>query len=142
MANLVTINPLVLGAEGFVVPTPSTYIGNTATIVDSARNTDGYMIGTVIRNDVAKISMTWALISAQDWANMLKQFEPEYGGAFVRSVTFFNQTTGTLETRNMYVSDRTSAGSFLTYNAENAPSSDWIGLPSGYLGAQFSLIEV
>lgn len=142
MANLVTINPLVLGAEGFVVPTPSDYIGNTATIVDSARNTDGYMIGTVIRNGVAKIQMKWNFITAQDWSDMLKQFEPEYGGAFVRSVTFFNQTSAQLETRDMYVGDRTSSGSFLLYNETNAPSEAWLGLPRGYLGAQFSLIEV
>jgi hypothetical protein len=73
---------------------------------------------------------------------MLKQFEPQFGGSFVRSVTFFNQTIGTLDTRNMYVGDRTSSGSFLLYNAENAPDEAHIGLPRGYLGAQFSLIEV
>lgn len=142
MANLVFIEPLVEGGTGFAVPTPSTYIGNTATVVDSARNTDGFMIGTVIRNGVAKIQMTWNFITADDWAAMLQQFEPDYGGAFVRSVTFFNQTSNTLETRTMYVGDRTSSGSFLLYNAENAPDAAHIGLPRGYLGAQFSLIEV
>lgn len=143
MANLVTIEPLIIGGEGFVVPTPSTYIGNTATIVDSARNTDGYMIGTVIRNGVAKIQMTWNFISAQDWAVLLQQFEPSYGGSFTRNVSFFNQTSGEVETRQMYVSDRTSSGSFLLYNEKNCGGdTSLIGLPRGYLGAQFSLIEV
>lgn len=142
MATLVFINPLSVNDTGYAVPTPSTYIGNTATIVDSARNTDGYMIGTVIRNGVAKIQMTWNFLSAQDWSDLLKQFEPAYGGAFVRDVTFFNQTSGELETRTMYVGDRTSSGSFLLYNEENAPDPSLIGLPRGYLGAQFSLIEV
>lgn len=142
MANLVFIEPLQSGAEGFAVPTPSAYIGNTATIVDSARNTEGYMIGTVIRSGVAKIQMTWNFISAQDWAALLKQFEPAYGGAFIRDVTFFNQTSGQLETRTMYVSDRTSSGSFLLYNEQNAPNASQIGLPRGYQGASFSLIEV
>lgn len=135
MANLVTIG-------GVALPTPSTYIGNTATIVDSARNVAGYMIGTVIRDDVAKISMTWAFISAQDWADMLKLFDPNFGGAFVRSVTFFNQSTASLETRDMYVSDRTSSGSFLLYNETNAPNASVIGLPRGYQNANLSLIEV
>ena len=135
MANLVTIG-------GVALPTPSQYIGNTVTIVDSARNVAGYMIGTVIRNDVAKVSMTWAFISAQDWANMLKLFDPRFGGSFIRSVTFFNQSTASLETRDMYVSDRTSSGSFLLYNAENAPNSSVIGLPRGYQNANLSLIEV
>lgn len=142
MANLVYLNPISAGGEGFVVPTPSTYIGNTATIVDSARNVDGYMMGTVIRNGVAKIQMTWNFLSADDWAALLKQFEPSYGGAFIRSVTFFNQTSGTLETRNMYVGDRTSSGSFLLYNEDNAPDPAHIGLPRGYQGAQLSLIEL
>ena len=142
MANLVTIEPLVSGAEGFVVPTPSTYIGNTATIVDSARNVDGRMIGTVIRNGVAKIQMTWAYIDAQKWAELLQQFEPSYGGSFTRQVSFYNQTSGVIETREMYVGDRTSAGSFLLYNAENAPAAYMIGLPRGYRDAAFSLIEV
>ena len=143
MANLVTINPLVTGAEGFVVPTPSTYIASTSTIVDSARNTDGYMLGSVIRNDVAKIQMTWAFMSASDWALLLQQFEPAYGGAFIRSVTFVNQTSNTLETRDMYVGDRSSGGSFLLYNADNCGGdTSLIGMPRGYLDAAFSLIEV
>lgn len=142
MANLVYLEPISAGGEGYVVPTPSTYVGNTATIVDSARNVDGYMIGTVIRNGVAKIQMSWNFISAQDWSNLLKQFEPSYGGSFIRRVTFFNQTSGTLETRSMYVGDRTSSGSFLLFNEVNAPDPSWIGLPRGYQGASFSLIEL
>lgn len=142
MANLVYINPLVTGGDGFIVPTPSTYIGNTATVVDSARNVNGRMIGTVIRNGVAKISLTWNYISAEKWAALLQQFEPDYGGSFVRMVTFFNQTSNELETREMYVSDRNTGGAHLVYNELNAPSVDRIGLPPGYLDAKLSLIEV
>lgn len=142
MPSLVYINPLTQGGTGFDVPTPSEYVGNTATVVDSARNTDGYMIGTVIRSGVAKIQLTWNFISVDDWADLLKQFEPDYGGAFARDVTFFNQTSGQLETRQMYVSDRTTNGTFLLYDEETAPSQSLIGLPCGYLGAKFSLIEV
>lgn len=142
MANLVYLEPIVSGGTGFVVPTPSTYVGNTATIVDSARNVNGRMIGTVIRNGVAKITMTWNYISADDWAALLQQFEPSYGGNFTRNVTFFNQTSNALETREMYVSDRNTSGAHLVYKDWNAPSVDRIGLPPGYLGATLSLIEV
>ena len=100
------------------------------------------MIGTVTRNDVAKITLTWAFISSEDWAALLKQFEPRFGGNFTRSVTFFNQTTGTLETRTMYVSDRNSSGSFLVHNEHTTNDPNKIGLPRGYQGATFSLIEV
>ena len=141
MANLVTIEPLLIGGDAFVVPTPSKYTSNTATILDSARNTDGYMIGTVIRNGVAKIQMSWNFLSAQDWAALIQQFEPSYGGAFVRNVSFYNQTSGIVETREMYVSDR-NAESFLLYNEQNAPDPAMVGLPRGYLNASLSLIEV
>lgn len=141
MANLITINPLVSGAEGFVFPTPSKYTATTSTIVDSARNANGMMIGSVIRSGVAKIQMSWNYISADEWSAILLQFEQAYGGAFIRSVSFFNQTTGNIETRDMYVSDRT-ADSFLLYNWQNTPDLSWIGLPRGYKDASLSLIEV
>lgn len=141
MANLVTINPLVSGAEGFVFPTPSKYTATTSTIVDSARNANGVMIGSVIRSDVAKIQMSWNYIDASDWAAILQQFEPAYGGAFIRRVTFFNQTYGYLSTRDMYVSDRT-ADSFLLHSWTNTPDLSYFGLPRGYKDASLSLIEV
>ena len=133
MANLVTIKSLTADGTDYVVPIPSTYVGNTATIVDSARNVEGKMIGTVVRNDVAKITMTWNYLTAAAWAELLSQFSPAAGGKFTRQVTFFNQATNSLITRTMYVSDRTSSGAFLL--GEN-------GLPRGYQGATFSLIEV
>lgn len=132
MANLVTIKSLTEGGADYAVPTPSTYTGNTATIVDSARNVEGRMIGTVVRNDVAKITMTWNYLPSQAWAELLSQFSPAAGGSFTRRVTFFNQATNSLITRTMYVSDR-NANSFLL--GEN-------GLPRGYQNCTFSLIEV
>ena len=123
--------PLVT-IQGYALRDPSEYEANTATIVDSARNSDGYMIGGVIRNDVAKISMSWRYISTAEWSTILKLFSPTYGGNFTQSVTFFNQLTGGWETRTMYVSDR-SAKIF---------KRDEDGNIQGYLGAKLSLIEV
>lgn len=140
MANLVFINGIGQGT-GYAVPVPTTYDSNTATIVDSARNANGQMIGSVIREGVSKVSMTWAYLSAADWANLIKQFSSTHGGAFIRSVTFFNQETNSLSTKNMYVGDR-NAGVLMLYDADTAPSSDLIGLPMGYKDAKFSLIEV
>lgn len=137
MANLVYINGATQGT-GYAVPVPSKYDSNTATIVDSARNTEGIMIGTVIRADVSKISMSWNFISAADWAALLSQFA---GYNFVRSVTFFDQSTNSLVTKNMYVSDR-NAGALMLYDDDNAPSTGFSGLPLGYTDASLSLIEV
>ena len=52
MAALVTI-------AGYELPEPSEYKANTATLVDSARNVQGYVIGSVVRNDVAKVELKW-----------------------------------------------------------------------------------
>ena len=40
---------------GYELPEPSSYSGNTATLVDSARNAQGVTVGAVIRDDVGKI---------------------------------------------------------------------------------------
>lgn len=118
--------------NGFSVPAPSTYIGTTATIVDSARNTKGYVIGSVIRDDVAKVEMSWRFISVKDWAAIMGLFSPKRGGSFYNNVEFFCMDTGQWETRQMYVSDRT-AGIF-----KRNESGDIIG----YTEASLSLVEV
>lgn len=125
------MTPLVTIGD-FVVPAPSTYSATTSTIVDSGRNTQGVVIGAVIRDDVAKVSMTWNFITAQAWADLLAQFSPARGGSFYRDVTFFLQDTNSWVTRTLYVSDRT-ASIFL-----RKPD----GSIKGYTGASFSLVEV
>lgn len=115
------------------LPAPSTYSGTTATLVDSARNTQGVVVGAVIREDVAKIEMTWNFIKPEDWAAMLQKFSSKYGGRFYNYVTFFCDISNTWETRLMYVSDRTNNGVFLR-------NED--GTIRGYKGSRLALIEV
>ena len=95
MAALVTV-------AGYELPEPSEYSGNTSTIVDSARNVSGYVIGSVVRHDVAKVELKWRYLTAQQWAGILRLFTNN----FYNSVTFYNQATADYTTRNMYVSDR------------------------------------
>lgn len=116
----------------FDVPEPSTYSSTTATVVDASRNAQGYQVGAVIRDGIAKIEMTWKFISAADWALLLQQFDMKRGGHFYNTVTFFNQDTNDWETRTMYVSDRTS--SVFLRNEQ--------GGIRGYTGARIALIEV
>lgn len=125
--------PLVTIA-GKTVRTPSTYVGTESTIVDSARNVEGYVVGAVIRESVAKVEMTWNYISATDWATVMQMFSSAYGGSFYNSVTFFNQLTNDWTTREMYVSDRTTSGAFML--DKNT------GKIRGYTGATLSLVEV
>lgn len=125
------MRPLVTIA-GHPIPSPSTYSGTTSTVVDSARNAQGYMVGAVIRDDIGKVSMTWKFIKTKDWADILKLFSIKHGGSFVNQVTFFCQDTGDWETREMYVNDRT-ANLFLR-------NKD--GSVRGYTNAALNLIEV
>ena len=122
MAALVTV-------AGYELPEPSTYNASTSTLVDSARNVQGYVIGSVIRNDVAKIELSWRYLTVQQLANILGLFNK----SFYNTVTFFNMSTGDYTTRQMYVGDRTG-GIF-----RRDPKT---GEVMGFTDVKFSLIEV
>lgn len=116
------------------LPEPSSYKGTSSTVVDGARNVNGQFIGAVIRDDIAKVELTWNFISAEDWAEMTKHFISAYGGSYVNNVTFFCSTSNSWETREMYVSgDLTDNGIFLRRKD---------GSVRGYQGARLALIEV
>jgi len=127
---MVTVHSAYYG--NVALPEPSTYEGNTATLVDSARNSAGYVVGAVVRDDIGKISMSFNYLTVAQWADILKLFSIRSHGSFINSVTFFCQDTGTWETRKMYVSDR-SAGVFM-----RKPD----GTVDGYKGVKLDLIEV
>lgn len=122
MVALVTV-------AGVALPEPSEYSASTSTLVDSARNVSGYVIGSVIRNDVAKVELKWRYLTAQQWASILSLFT----NSFYNSVTFYNQATATYTTRQMYVSDR-SAGMWRRH-PEN-------GTVMGWTDCSLSLVEV
>lgn len=112
---------------------PSEYRGTDATIVDSSRNAQGTMVGSIIRNSVAKVEMSWKFLSKDDWARILQLFNADYGGNFYNDVTFFCETAGGYVTKKMYCGDRTSGGVFMM-NAQ--------GNVVGYKNPKLSLIEV
>lgn len=87
-------------------PEPSAYSGNTATLVDSARNAQGVMIGAVIRDDIAKVEISWKYLTIEQWARIQKCFRQSSGGKFINLVSFFDQSVGGWVTKEMYVSDR------------------------------------
>ncbi len=118
---------------GLDLPEPSTYSGNTSTIVDSGRNVQGELIASVIREDVAKVEMTWNYLTAQQWATINKKFSGKHGGSFVNDVTFYDQTSGDWITRRMYVSDR---------NAGMWRRDPTTGEILGWTNCKLSLIEV
>lgn len=122
MAALVSIG-------GFDFPEPSKYTATTSTIVDSARNVNGYVVGAIVRSDVAKVDMSWRYLTVRQWASILSLF----ANSFYNDVRFFNQTTGDYETRTMYVSDRT---------ADMFRRDPETGEVLGWLEPSLSLVEV
>ena len=122
-----------VGGYDFPEPAKDGYTGNTSTLVDSARNTQGVMVGSVIRDDVAKVEMKWNYLTVEQWARILKCFSVKRGGKFINTVTFFCQDTGTWETRDMYVSDR-KAGAWRRH-----PET---GDMMGWKDCSLSLVEV
>ena len=114
---------------GVALPEPSEYSANTSTLVDSARNVAGYVIGAVIRNDVAKVELKWRYLTAQQWASVLSLFT----NSFYNDVRFFNQATASYTTRRMYVGDR-QAGMWRRH-----PET---GEVLGFTDCSLSLVEV
>ena len=91
-----------IGGYGF--PEPSIYNATTSTIVDSARNINVVVVGSVVRIDVAKVDLSWKYLTARQWADILSLF----ASSFYNEVTFYNQVTISYTTRTMYVSDKTA----------------------------------
>ena len=114
---------------GYDLPEPSTYDAVTSTIVDSARNVAGYVVGSVIRKDVAKIELSWRYLTAEQWATILSLFT----NSFYNDVRFWNQATNAYDVRTMYVSDR---------NASMWRRHPETGAIMGYTGCSLSLVEV
>jgi hypothetical protein len=119
----------LISIGGYELPEPSTYDAITSTIVDSARNVSGYVVGSVVRHDVAKVELSWRYLTAEQWATILSLFTY----SFYNDVRFLNQATNAYDTRTMYVSDR---------NASMWRRDPSTGKVLGYTGCSLSLVEV
>ena len=119
----------LVSVGGFEFPEPSSYSAIASTIVDSARNIEGRVVGSIVRPDVAKIEISWKYLTASQWASILSLFT----NSFYNDVKFLNQATNKHETRTMYVSDR-SAGLW-----RRDPNT---GDVMGWTNCSLSLIEV
>ena len=123
----------LVSVGGYDFPEPSTYNGNTSTLVDSSRNAAGRMIGSVIRDDISKVELSWKYLTVEQWARIQQCFRQSSGGSFINNVTFFDQSVGTWVTKEMYVNDRKA----------NLFKRDPItGAVAGWVNVSLSLIEV
>ena len=123
----------LVSVRGYDFPEPSSYQVQTATLVDSARNVQGKMVGSVIRDDVTKIELSWKYLTVDQWANILRCFDSKRGGAFINQVTYYEPMDKDWNTKEMYVNDR--------------PSPMWRRNPEtgdvmGWVDCKLNLIEV
>lgn len=101
-----------------------------ATIVDSARNANGVVVGQKVGRDQQKLnSLQWAYLDAATWSAILKEFD---NGFFV-TVSYPDMVNNTWTTRKMYPGDRSAKPFHLN------PSS---GLPLDYIECKVNLIDV
>ena len=116
---------------GYDFPEPSTYNALTSDLVDSGRNVEGMMVGSVIRENVSKIEISWKYLTVEQWSRILQCFKGR--DKFVNEVYFFDPVEGKRIKKNMYVSDR-KANIF-----KRDPVS---GAVVGWVNVSLSLIEV
>ena len=125
---LVTIIPGEDGAESYALPEPAAYSGTTSTTVDAGISVSGKFLGSVVREDVAQISLSWNYLPADDWTAINRIFKDRY----INTVRFYDQTKGGWDEREMYINDR-SAGMY---------QRDAGGGVRGWTGCSLQLMEV
>lgn len=122
MQAFVTIN-------GVALPMPKRGLSlKSATIVDSARNANGVVVGQKIGRDQQKIDgLQWAYLDGDTWRQILEIFDSNF---FV-TVTYPDMVTGTWTTRKMYPGDRSAEPMWL----------DSTGLPTHYTNCKVNLVD-
>lgn len=126
------------------LPTPSEYEASSSTLVDSARNSEGVVVGKVIRQDVSKIEIEWNYLTVAQYSLVAQLFDSAYGGNFFNFVSYFDTVKGdfrgsnigipTLSThRIFYPNDRKVKFAHIALD-EN-------GKPIGYSNVQLHLID-
>lgn len=132
------------------LPCPSDYQGSSSTLVDSARNANGVLIGQVIKSNVAKVELKWNYLTVDEYKKIAQLFEPEYYGgdtsAFMRAVSFFDVIKGgwngsidnypdavSNKCKVFYTNDRKVQFAKIVLNDN--------GSPKGYSGVSLNLID-
>lgn len=106
---------IYINGTAFPYPDKESGLQQVSTLVNSARTADGVMRGEKIGRDVAKIELTWNVLTPEVWSRMLQIFNN-----FTFTVKYIDMVTNDWATRTFYVGDR-SARPFLVDPATNRP---------------------
>ena len=157
MANkLLSIKP-VGGSTYTDLPTPSNYKMTSTTLVDSARNTKGFVIATVVREGIRKVEVSWKYLTVEQFSIIAKLFEGSNTGGsggfsfyckyfdtvigdFIDSEHGFTNlgspatVHGSTDPRQFYVGDRVTDTAQICLDKTT-------GSPIGYTDVKLSVIE-
>lgn len=99
-----------------------------ATLVDSARNANGVVVGQKIGRDQYKINnLQWPWLTSTQWSQILTLFS-----GFYATVKFPDPVSGGWKTLRMYPGDRTAEPYWV----------DDSGLPTHYRNCRVNIIDV
>lgn len=120
------------------LPAPSDDSGTyeIETLVDSGRNAAGFMVGKVIGSDKIKLNLKWRSMNADEFNELLRFFDPNYGGSFINTVRFYDPRADGMVEKQMYVGNRSGQPFMMRETFAN----NW--RPDGFIDVQANLIEV
>ena len=118
-------------------PTPSTYKMTSSTFVDSARNSKGYVVGSVIRSGVRQVALSWNFLTQAQFTAIANFFETD--DHFYFECQYYDTITGQMETKDMYVSDRVSDNAQIKVEID---ANGNITSVKGYNNVNLTLVEV
>lgn len=115
--------------NGTAIPYPARGLEiMVATLVDSARNANGVVVGQKIGRDQYKLNaLVWPWLSAEQWSTILQCFS-----GFYATVRFPDPVTNGWKTLKMYPGDRTAEPYWVGEN----------GLPTHYRNCKVNIIDV
>jgi len=102
------------------LPDPSSYSVATTTMTDGGTSVNGYLLSSIVRDNVAQISLSWSYLDAYTWSWINELFKDNY----INMVEFYDQVSDCWVKREMYISDR-SAG--LWRRDEDGKVLGWTG---------------
>lgn len=134
-------------------PACSDYKMTSTTLVDSARNSKGYVVSTIVREGIRKIELKWNYLSLDDFAYLAQLFEGTRTGGvgnFFCYCTYFDTIVGALvnsESDNHFTDENGNNVARLFYVGDRVCDTANIKLdsnnkPIGYTNVSLSLIEV
>ncbi len=95
----------LISIAGVEIQNPDSYQPEVYDLHDTGSNVCGQQIGSPIRNNIEKISLTWDYLTVEQWADILNKFPV---GTIEYSVSFYSTLSAGWVTKQMTVSNRTA----------------------------------